>query len=129
MTAYMELSCVKPHTSTKPFPASTNYAFTLSINHSSKPIEFIQAPQVPRPRQWLENRRSLFSSENLRSHLFQNSVRIIRAQLSRKWLNRLAQANSIHIGHSIQLVFSPPSLISDWIYKKLPPNAGTITVA
>ena len=29
----------------------------------------------------------------------------------------------------IQLVFSPPPLISDWIYKKLPPNAGTITIA
>ena len=34
-------------------------------------------PLAPRPRQWLENRRSLFSSENLRSHLFQNSVRYI----------------------------------------------------
>ena len=31
--------------------------------------------------------------------------------MSRQWLKRLAQANSIHIGHSIQLVFSPPPLI------------------
>ena len=51
--------------------------------------------------------------------------------MSRRWLNRLVQANStqvdIAVGHHTHSNHFHSILnISDWIYKKIPPNAGTI---
>ena len=43
MTAHMELLCVKANTSTRPFPGSTNHAFSLTLDHTSEPLKFTQA--------------------------------------------------------------------------------------
>ena len=70
MTAYMKLLCVKAPTPKKPFAGSTNHAFSLTT------------PVFKR---------------NSREPPFSKIQSDIRAQLSRQWLNRLAQANSIQV--------------------------------
>ena len=71
MTAYMRLLCVKASTTKKkPFAGSTNHAFSLTT-----PVFKRKSSEPP----------------------FSKFSQIIRAQLSRQWLNRLAQANSIQV--------------------------------